>query len=120
MISLGIEARNVEKLIAHHDARIQFRKRFSKAGISFDVHRQQPIVAINYQNVFDFSVCGCGRAKRRKTHQHAGEEHLPHEHGTPSPERQAVVVRAQEQSPHETNPRPSTKRRSKILSKLPA
>ena len=79
MISLGIEARNVEKLSPPRRSD-PISQALLKAGIGFNVRRQQPIVAINYQNVFDFSVCGCGRAKRRKTHQHAGEEHLPHGH----------------------------------------
>jgi hypothetical protein len=117
MISLGIEARNVEKLIAHHDARIRFRERFSKAGIGFNVRRQQPIVAINYQNVFDFSGRGCRRAKRRKTHEQACENHLPHEYGSQSRERQVAVRRAQEDSPHEMNPSASIHRGDrKILS----
>jgi hypothetical protein len=101
MISLGTEARNVEKLIAHHDARIRFRKRFSQTAIGFNVRRQQPIVAINYQNVFDFSGRDCRRAKRRKTHERTRENRLPHEYGTQSGERQAAVIRAEEDSPHE-------------------
>ena len=83
MICLGIEARRAEKLIADHGARVRFRKRFSEAGIDFNVDRQQPIVGINYQNVFDFSVRGCQRANRRKTEDKRGKGKLPN--CTPTP-----------------------------------
>ena len=107
MISLGFETRNVGFLCAHDRARIRFRKRFSKAAIEFNVRRQQPIAGINYQNVFDFFGRGC---RRSKTHEHARENHLPHEYGSQSRERQVAVIRAQGGCPHETNPRPSINR----------
>src|SRR5271165_4961743 len=104
MISLGIEARNVEKFIVHHDARIRFRKRLSKAAIAFNVRRQQPIIGINYQNVFDITGRNCRRAERCKANEDAGKNDLLHEYGAQSRESPAVVMRAQEQSPQQTNP----------------
>jgi hypothetical protein len=79
MVSLGIEVRNVEKLIVHHGARIRFRERLPNADVVFDRRRQQPISGVNDQNVSDFSGRNRRRTQRREANEDAGNYDLPHE-----------------------------------------